>query len=106
MSCGTCCTGESAQHAEVTGDDWSRIDEGVLGDDADHWAVWTARRAFMRMHEGRCIALEVKDGRFTCAIYLRRPEVCRALLRDSPACAGEIALKTDAMQRRLPLWRA
>lgn len=109
MSCGVCCTGDATEHAAVTGDDWSRIDEGALGDDADHWAVFSANHAFMRMHEGHCSALVFRGSLggtgFSCAIYARRPAVCRALDRDSPACEGEIARKGDEVRRRLPVWR-
>ena len=45
---------------------------------------------------GRCTALGTgSDGGFFCRIYERRPEVCRALGRGSPACEAERMLKLD-----------
>jgi hypothetical protein len=80
----------------VTGDDWSR-----LGDDAEQLTRWIGNRAFMRIEGGRCVALERRGERVACAIYERRPEICRALERASPGCAAELARKGPA----LPLWR-
>lgn len=92
--CGACCTSPSARHVPVTGDDYAR-----LGGDADALTEWTARHAFMRMHEGRCIALALAGGEARCTIYARRPEVCRALERGGPACAAERS------QKALPVLR-
>lgn len=74
------------------GDDYER-----LGDEAARLVVFVGNQAFMRIHHaggvGRCAALLVEDGLFLCSIYDRRPEVCRALERGSPACEGERAVK-------------
>ena len=86
-SCAACCTSSSARHAPVSGDDWSR-----LGDEAERLVVWIENRAFMRMRDGRCAALQVAD-RARCTIYERRPAVCRDLERGSPACEAEIVRK-------------
>lgn len=94
--CGVCCTSVGVRHAPVSGDDWSR-----LGDDAERVTHWIANRAFMRIELGRCVALERRGARLACAIYERRPEVCRALERGSPACEAEIARKGPV----LPMWR-
>jgi Fe-S-cluster containining protein len=94
MTCGACCTSPSARHVPVTGDDWGR-----LGDDADALTEWTQSHAFMRMNEGRCIALALEaGGGARCTIYARRPEVCRALERGGPACDVE-------RLRKLPIVR-
>lgn len=73
----------------VTGDDWQR-----LGAEADRVAHFIGHRAFMRMREGHCVALIEERGPVgetwhACAIYERRPQVCRDLERGSPQCEAE-----------------
>lgn len=80
----------------VTGDDWRR-----LGVDAERVAHFIGHRAFMRMSGGRCGALVEErqpDGAIwqVCAIYERRPQVCRDLARGSPACEAERMRKGPA----------
>ena len=89
QACGACCFSESERHARVTGDDHAR-----LGEAADDLVVFLGNQAFMRVARpegapGRCAALVVERGRFRCAVYERRPQVCRDLDRGSPACEGE-----------------
>ncbi len=93
----------------MTGDDHAR-----LGEDAERWVVWDGHRAFMRLepvvgHDDllRCAALVVDgaNGAFTCAIYERRPSVCRELAQGGPACLGELATKSDRPKRALVLLR-
>ena len=77
----------------VSGDDWTR-----LGDAAERVAHFVGNRAYMRMSDGHCAALErrhAEDGaaEFFCAIYERRPQICRDLARGSPECDGERAMK-------------
>ena len=79
----------------VTGADWER-----LGADADRVAHFLGHRAYLRMREGRCAALETRvaaDGtpEHFCTIYERRPQVCRDLARGSPQCEAERSLKAD-----------
>ena len=93
LRCGVCCFSESAKYVWIRGDDWSR-----LGDDADRLAHFIGHRAFMRMRDGHCAALDVRtttDGakEFFCTIYERRPEICRDLGRGSPECEAELELK-------------
>jgi uncharacterized protein len=93
LRCGVCCFSESAEYVWVRGDDWSR-----LGDEADRLAHFIGHRAFMRMRDGHCAALDVRvtaDGtkEFFCTIYERRPEICRDLGRGSPECEAELELK-------------
>lgn len=89
-SCGTCCFSTLATYVPVSGDDYAR-----LADRAEELTVFTANRAYMRMHEGRCAALRVDrpSRRFVCTIYDARPATCRDLERGSPECLGEIATK-------------
>lgn len=77
----------------VSGDDWTR-----LGDRADALAHFIGNRAFMRMRDGHCVALEVQpaqDGApdYFCTIYERRPQICRDLARGSGECEAERELK-------------
>ena len=100
IHCAACCTSRSPRHVSVTGADWSR-----LGDLAEASTIWIGNRAFMRMDDGHCAALEAReDESFACGIYERRPEVCRQLERESSACAGEIATKNLDLHRHLPVW--
>ncbi|MBX3192636.1 MAG: YkgJ family cysteine cluster protein [Labilithrix sp.] len=105
--CGTCCFSESPRHARVTGDDHER-----LGEDADRLVTWIGNEAFMRLAPAgedlhKCIALEIDPARgaFLCAIYERRPQICRDLERGSPACGGELATKGERPKRALALLR-
>lgn len=81
----------------MTGDDWAR-----LGADAAVLAHFLGHRAFMRMEGGHCAALAIDRraggaAQYTCAIYERRPQICRDLARGSPECAGEIAEKAGTV---------
>ena len=101
-ACGVCCFSSSPQHVRLSGDDWAR-----LGLEADHYAHFIGHRAFLRVHDGRCAALEIQLGKggrrdFHCRIYEIRPQICRDLARGSPACLGEIATKA-ARVAALPL---
>jgi Fe-S-cluster containining protein len=92
--CGLCCFSESEEYVWVRGDDWSR-----LGEEAERLAHFIRHRAFMRMHEGHCAALDVRtmaDGvkEYFCTIYERRPQICRDLARGSPECEAEIETKS------------
>lgn len=79
-----------ADYVAVTGTDYER-----LGEHVDTLVNFDGHRAFMRMDSGHCAALQIAEGRFLCAVYEQRPETCRALERDSPQCAGEIATKGE-----------
>lgn len=98
LQCGTCCFSDSDEYVLVTGDDHVR-----LGDDADRYVDFLGNRAFMRMLDGHCAALEIDHlrRRFVCAVYERRPQICRELDRGSPQCLGERAVKRDRPLRAL-----
>jgi hypothetical protein len=74
----------------VNGDDWER-----LGAEAERKAHFIGNRAFMRMNDGHCAALEVRGStssrakEFFCTLYEKRPQICRDLARGSPECEGE-----------------
>ena len=77
----------------VTGDDWAR-----LGEAAERVAHFIGHRAYMKMSEGHCAALELRHGtegavEYFCALYAQRPQICRDLARGSPQCAGERTLR-------------
>lgn len=75
----------------VTGDDWER-----LGNTAEKVAHFVGHRAYMRMTDGHCAALELRRTvenapEFFCTLYEQRPQICRDLARGSPECSGERA---------------
>lgn len=99
LRCGVCCFSPSDTYVRVTGDDWSR-----LGTDAERIAHFIGTRAYMRMSDSHCAALEIRrtaagDPEYFCTLYDRRPQVCRDLARGSPQCEGEIAVKGDEVKK-------
>ena len=96
----------------MTGDDYER-----LGEDAARFVTWDGNKAFMRLEEiagherlHRCAALLIDPDRsdglvFTCAVYERRPTVCRELEQGGGACQGELATKGDRPKRALAMLR-
>ena len=92
LACGACCFSLLPTYVRVTGDDHAR-----LGDRADVLVRFEGNRAYMRMHDGHCAALEVDPirGEFVCGTYATRPQTCRDLARGEPACRGEIASKAE-----------
>jgi Fe-S-cluster containining protein len=94
LECGACCFSTSEDYVPVTGDDHAR-----LGDAAEAVTRFTGNRCFMRMEASHCAALKIVGRRYVCSVYEDRPEVCRELLRGSPACQAELVLK-GALARR------
>jgi Fe-S-cluster containining protein len=95
LACGACCFSPSEMFVRVTGEDWAR-----LGADAAGAAHFIGHRAFMRMRNGHCAALEIRRGaeaapEFFCTLYEIRPQICRALQRGSPECEGERSAKAE-----------
>ncbi len=92
QQCGACCFSESERFVRVTGDDYAR-----LGDVAADLTHFIEHRAFMRMVDGHCAALNVnpESRRFTCQVYEQRPDVCRNLANGSLACKGERFTKSE-----------
>jgi len=82
-------------YVRVSGDDWT-----WLGKDASRYAHFIGHRAYMRMVDEHCAALEVRDSaagarEYFCQIYSQRPQTCRDLERGSPQCEGERVLKGE-----------
>ncbi len=100
LSCGACCFSNLATYARVDGADHLR-----MGDRADELTLFIGNRCYMKLLDGHCAALVVDpiNRRFVCGVYESRPNVCRELERDSPACHGEIHDKGDRPILRLPL---
>jgi Fe-S-cluster containining protein len=95
LSCGVCCFSRLETYVRVSGDDWS-----LLGEEVDRFAHFLGNRAYLKIHDGHCAALEIRSGNdgqrtYFCTIYDRRPQICRDLDRGSPQCEGERALKGD-----------
>ena len=92
LDCGACCFSELEQYARVSGADYER-----LGERAAELVAFDGHRAYLRMVDGHCAALQVEahSGRFPCSIYELRPQTCRDLGRGSGACCGERAAKVE-----------
>jgi len=92
LACGTCCFSRLNEYARVHGADHARLAER-----AEELTIFIGNRCYMRMHQGHCAALVVDamSGVFFCSVYDSRPNVCRELVRGSPACAGELVNKGD-----------
>jgi hypothetical protein len=80
QSCGACC---------ATSVNWPRFsteDDAAL--DLIPAELVNARGSGMRCDGDRCAALKGRVGEATsCAIYERRPEVCRTCMPGDPECA-------------------
>ena len=92
LGCGSCCFSRLETYVRVDGDDHLR-----LGGRAEELTLFVGNRCYMRMFEGHCAALviDLNTRSFVCSAYENRPEICRELLRCSPACAGEIHEKGE-----------
>lgn len=93
LACGVCCFSTLPTYVRLTGEDWTR-----LGDAAEQVAHFIGHRAYLKLTDGHCAALQVRrtpagDREFFCTVYDRRPQVCRDLARGSPECLGELTLK-------------
>lgn len=93
LRCGVCCFSQLETYVRVSGDDWTR-----LGDVGQHVAHFIGHRAYMKMSEGHCAALNVRKTsleapEYFCTVYGQRPQVCRDLARGSPQCEAERELK-------------
>ena len=99
LHCGVCCFSRLETYVRVTGEDWDR-----LGGAAERVAHFIGHRAYMRMTDEHCAALEVRPGsagelEYFCSVYDRRPQTCRDLDRGSAQCAGERAVKGGRVVR-------
>lgn len=87
QSCGACCVvaGEVAvYHEEMVPKHYTRSVRNRMG-----FAAWEAdfMRAMARKPDGACAALRGKTGALcSCAIYDRRPKMCREFLPGSAEC--------------------
>lgn len=98
LACGTCCFSDIDRYVRVTGNDYER-----LGDDAETFVQFLGNRAYMRMADGHCAALEVvrEHRAFVCRVYEQRPQICRDLERGSAQCLGERDTKGERPARAL-----
>lgn len=82
LTCGACCFAPNRGHLPLTGEDHARL----LPAEREALTVFEGTRCYMRIEEGRCVNLQTGDGRYVCAIYERRPQVCRDYERGGEAC--------------------
>lgn len=100
VSCGACCFSVNHRYAELVPADVERLtpaEQATL-------VVAEGRRRFLRVVEGRCVALASQPGEHLCTIYERRPEVCRAFERGSSGCTFLRAAKAHAASPAKPPW--
>lgn len=104
LNCGVCCFSKSGAYVRVSENDWKR-----LGPDVDDWARRVGGQGYMRMEDGHCRALQITTPRgqppvFFCAIYDKRPQVCRDLTQGKNACQLELSTKASRVRNayRLP----
>jgi Fe-S-cluster containining protein len=89
-SCGCCCFSTDERYIAVFEVDRARMDARALALTQE-----IAGRRYMRFEGGRCVALQLDGGRYTCSIYLARPDPCRWLQRASGECLSQIAQKRE-----------
>ncbi len=83
-TCGACCFSLGRGYIALFAVDLERFEP----EDREDLVQEVAGRPCMRMIDGRCAALRVDptESLFVCAIYGRRPDVCRSLVRGSSDC--------------------
>lgn len=86
LACGACCFSQLDAYVRVTGDDYER-----LAARAEELVWFDGNRAYLRMIDGHCAALDVDadTGLLVCTAYATRPQICRELGRGSAECAAE-----------------
>ena len=98
LDCGACCV------VYRTSFYWAEADDATRGGVPARLTVRVGafRRAMRRGPDGRCVALRGVPGRTVfCALYGRRPSVCRDF---EPAwSAGSAGARCDEARRRLGL---
>jgi uncharacterized protein len=97
-NCGACCFSTYPEYIRLFEVDLARFE-----DRAQEFTLHLGERFYMRMHQGRCAALQLDpvQRRFTCAVYATRPDVCRCLVPGSGACLDEIECKRDRSRSAL-----
>ncbi|HYP87855.1 MAG TPA: YkgJ family cysteine cluster protein, partial [Polyangiaceae bacterium] len=92
LACGSCCFSQLEAYVRVTGDDYSR-----LGERAAELVWFDGIRAYLRMVDGHCAALQLdpESGQLVCDAYAVRPQVCRDLARGSAECRAEREMKSE-----------
>ncbi len=93
LNCGVCCFSKSGTYVRVSEDDLER-----LGEDADNWVRHVGGKVYMKMEDGHCAALQITTHRgrlpqLACAIYGKRPRVCRDLTQGRGHCKTELHSK-------------
>lgn len=102
LACGTCCFSLLEAYVRVTGDDYTRLAER-----AEELVWFDGIRAYMRMADGHCGALQLdhRTGELSCTAYATRPQICRDLARGSSQCDAEREAKAERPLMALGLAR-
>ena len=92
LRCAACCFSRLETFVRVTGSDYAR-----LGERAEELARFDGIRAYMRMVDGHCAALQVDaaSAQLACSAYEERPQICRELGRGSAECLAEREAKSE-----------
>ncbi len=87
-ACGVCCFSDRSDYLPVFEVDYERMNGA-----ARRLVRSATEGRFMAMKDGRCSALRIENDprRSTCAIYPRRPDCCRWLVRGSALCRSYVA---------------
>jgi uncharacterized protein len=94
LACSACCHSFAHKYVHVTGSDYARLAAAELEiGETEALVTWDEHRAYMRMVEGHCVALQAIDDRFVCTVYEYRPTLCRELERGGPACEADRLIK-------------
>lgn len=98
QDCGACCFTDEEYHVDLAATDFARL----TLEEMETWTVVMHSRVYLRSPGGRCIALGIRDGRWACTIYERRPDPCREYARGEAACWWSRSERLPAVRRLLP----
>lgn len=83
VSCGACCFSRNPRYLKLLAYDGSRS----LPADS---LVTEGGETFVKFECGKCVHLDVSNGKAACGVYEDRPEACRAFRAGSFECQMKI----------------
>jgi hypothetical protein len=97
QDCGACCVVPDPFFIELDNVDFAQLTE----EEQLRLTTFEDDMCILGKKGGRCAALRIQEGRFLCAIYERRPYVCREFERGSSPCIYDRSIYFEAHQRLL-----
>lgn len=103
QDCGACCFGAWREHVLL----FARDVERFAPDERERLLdAFPGPSVFMKMEDRlargtgllHCVALERRDGRFSCSVYERRPDACRAFERGASGCRAVIEERGEVVR--------